>query len=316
MTTAPLRLLGIAAAVFTLVATAACGSDDPLSSDGGDCSSDENAVVIGSADFPESEIIAEIYAETLRANGFDATTKPGIGSREAYVPALQDCSIDLIPDYTGNLLLYFDKDATAASSADVNAALAPLLTEQKLAVATPSAAEDKDAVVVTRETATEWNLTSIGDLASHSADITFGAPAEFQTRAYGLPGLQENYGVAIAPDKFVPITGGVPATVAALADGKVVAANIFTTTPAITKNDLVVLADPNNNFPAQNVVPLFRADKRSDKLVSVLDAVSAKLTTEDLLALNDAVAGDGGQQEPDEAATDWVSANGFDKPIG
>ena len=312
----PLRLLGITAVAATLLATSACGNSDPLSSDGGECSADLNTVAVGSADFPESEIIAEIYAEALRANGFDVTAKPGIGSREAYIPALQDCSIDLIPEYTGNLLLYFDTDATAASPDDVNAALAPKLTEQKLAVATPSAAEDKDAVVVTRETATEWNLTSIGDLASRSAEVTFGAPAEFQTRAYGLPGLLENYGVDIAPDNFVPITGGVPATVAALTDGKVVAADIFTTTPAIVRNDLVVLTDPANNFPAQNVVPLLRADKRSDKLIAVLDAVSAKLTTADLLELNDAVAGDGGQQEPDEAATTWVSANGFDKPIG
>ncbi|HEY5855369.1 MAG TPA: ABC transporter substrate-binding protein [Aldersonia sp.] len=306
-----------AAAAFTvaLAATTACGSDDPMSSGGGSGDTDTNTIVVGSANFPESETIADIYAAALQANGFEVTTKLNIGSREAYIPALKDGSIDVIPDYTGNLLLYLDPNATATASADVTAALQQAVGSH-FVIGTPAPAEDKDAVVVTRETADRWQLTSIGDLAPHSAEVRFGAPAEFQERAVGLPGLERNYGLIIAPGNFVAIAdGGGPATVAALAGGEVTAANIFTTSPAITKNNFVVLEDPQNNFPAQNVVPLIRSASNSEKLVQVLDAVSAKLTTEELITLNDQVSGDA-KQEPQAAAEAWVKQQGLDQPVG
>ncbi|MFC9786206.1 ABC transporter substrate-binding protein [Rhodococcus sp. NPDC127528] len=308
----PRLSIAVVAAAVALTTVAACGNSDPLAGGGGN--SDPNAIVVGSANFPESETVANIYAEALKANGFDVSTKLNIGSREAYVPAVKDGSIDVIPDYTGNLLQYLDKNATATAAADVDAALTAALGPE-LAVTTPAPAEDKDAVVVTRGTADQWQLTSIADLAPHSPEVKFGAPAEFQERSVGLPGLKENYGLDVSPGNFVPIAdGGGPATVRALADGKVTAANIFTTSPAIAANNFVVLADPKNNFPAQNVVPLLRASKKSDRLTAVLDAVSAKLTTEQLVALNDSVSGSA-KTEPAAAAAQWVTAQGLDKPV-
>jgi osmoprotectant transport system substrate-binding protein len=169
------RWLVAAATVVSLTALTACGSSD------GDSNSDPNAIVVGSANFTESETIANIYAEALRVNGFDVSTSFNVGSREAYIPALKDGSISVIPDYTGNLLQYLDPDSTATSSADVLAAL-PAALGSELAIATPASAEDKDAVVVTKETADKWNLKTIADLAPHSAEVKFGAPAEFQER--------------------------------------------------------------------------------------------------------------------------------------
>ncbi|MGK2242344.1 MAG: osmoprotectant transport system substrate-binding protein, partial [Rhodococcus sp. (in: high G+C Gram-positive bacteria)] len=237
-----------------------------------------------------------------------------VGSREAYIPALKDGSISVIPDYTGNLLQYLDPDSTATSSADVLAAL-PAALGSELAIATPASAEDKDAVVVTKETADKWNLKTIADLAPHSAEVKFGAPAELQERPAGLPGLKSNYGLDISAANFVPIAdGGGPATVKALSSGDITAANIFTTSASIPENNFVVLEDPKNNFPAQNVVPVLRASKSSDKLKTVLDAVSAKLTTEELLALNVQVSGDT-KTEPAAAAKAWVTAQGLDKPV-
>lgn len=317
MSTSPRRWLVAAVLAIAMVSTAACGGDsDPLAGDGGERSSDPDTLVVGSANFPESTTIANIYAEALRANSFDIDTKFNIGSRESYIPALKDGSIDLIPEYTGNLLLaYLDKNATATSAADVDKALLAALGPD-LAIATPAPAEDKDAVVVTKETAERWNLTTIADLAPYSAEVKFAAPAEFQERSVGLPGLKKNYDLDISPNNFVAIAdGGGPATVQALASGQVTAANIFTTSPAITKNDFVVLEDPKNNFPAQNVVPLFSSVKKSEKLTKVLDAVSAKLTTAELIELNETVSGDS-KTEPAEAAKKWVAENGFDKPIG
>ncbi|WP_281216680.1 ABC transporter substrate-binding protein [Nocardia xishanensis] len=306
------RLLAAATLLAVGMILSACGDSDPLAADG-DCAGE--GLIVGSANFPESETIANVYAEVLRVNGFQVDNRLGIGSREAYIPALRQCAISVIPEYTGNLLQYLDKDATATSSADVEAALAGALGPQ-LATAAPASGQDSDAVVVTRATAERWNLRTIADLAPHSAEVKFGAPAEFQERQGGLPGLKENYGLDIAAANFVRIAdGGGPVTVRALVEGQVTAANIFTTSPAIAENDLVVLADPKHNFPAQNVIPLFNAAKKSDKAIAALNAVSAKLTTEQLIELNTAVSGSS-KTEPAAAAKAWVAAQGLNTPVG
>ncbi|WP_433527365.1 ABC transporter substrate-binding protein [Nocardia pseudovaccinii] len=306
------RILVAAAALAAAMILSACGNSDPLAAKG-NCEGD--GLTVGSANFPESETVANIYAEVLRANGFNVDTKLNIGSREAYIPALRQCAISVIPEYNGNLLQYLDKNATAASSTDIDAALITALGSD-LAVGTPAPGQDSDAVVVTKATAERWNLHSIADLAAHSAEVKFGAPAEFQERAGGLPGLKKNYNLDIAANNFVPIAdGGGPATVRALVEGTVTAANIFTTSPAIAQNNLVVLEDPKHNFPAQNVVPLFNSAKKTDKALTALNAVSAKLTTGELLKLNEAVSGSS-KTEPKAAAQQWVAAQGLNKPTG
>ena len=302
-------------AAVTLVAlmVSACGSSNPLG--GGTASGDLKSIVVGSADFPESKILAEVYAQALEANGFTVGRQLGIGSRETYIPALQDHSIDLIPEYTGNLLKYFDPKAEVTSPQDVELALFRALPGD-LSMLTPSPAADVDTVAVTAATAQKWNLKTIGDLAPHSAEVKFGAPSEFLNRAEGLPGLKANYGLDVSEQNFVAISdGGGPATVRALVDGTVTAADIFSTSPAIPQNNLVVLADPKNNFPAANVVPVVSSQKKSNDLKRVLDAVSAKLTTDALIQLNTAVSGNAGV-DPDEAARKWLADNGLDKPIG
>ena len=171
------------------VLLAGCGSSNPLG--GGPASADLKSIVVGSADFPESKIIAEIYAQTLEANGFTIRRQFGIGSRETYIPAVKDHSIDLIPDYTGNLLQYFDPKTTATSPDAVVLALLRVLPGD-LSILTPSPAADTDTVAVTRATATKWNLKTIADLAAHRPEVKFGAPSEFLNRTEGLPGLKKN----------------------------------------------------------------------------------------------------------------------------
>jgi osmoprotectant transport system substrate-binding protein len=314
MTTLRHRTRSLLAAVMLVALTvSACGSSNPLG--GGTASGDLKSVVVGSADFPESKILAEIYAQALEANGFTVGRQLGIGSRETYIPALQDHSIDLIPEYTGNLLKYFDPKADVTSPPDVELALFRALPGD-LSMLTPSPAADVDTVAVTAATAQKWNLTTIADLAPHSAEVKFGAPSEFLNRAEGLPGLKANYGLDVSEQNFVAISdGGGPATVRALVDGTVTAADIFSTSPAIPQNNLVVLADPKNNFPAANVVPVVSSQKKSNELKRVLDAVSAKLSTDALIELNTAVSGNAGV-DPDEAARKWLAENGLDKPIG
>ncbi|RZT25035.1 osmoprotectant transport system substrate-binding protein [Mycobacterium sp. BK558] len=294
------------------VTVAACGSSNPLG--GGEVSGDLKSIKVGSADFTESKIIAEIYAQALEANGFTVSRQFGIGSRETYIPAVQDHSIDLIPEYTGNLLQYFDAKSAATTPDAVLLALFKALPGD-LSILTPAPAEDKDTLAVSEATAQRWNLKSIADLAQHSAEVKVGAPSEFQTRQTGLVGLKEKYGLDIAPANFVAISdGGGPATVQALTGGTVTAANIFSTSPAIEQSKLVVLEDPKNVFLAANVVPLVASQKMSSDLKTVLDAVSAKLTTEALIQMNTAVEGNQGI-DPDEAAGKWIADNGFDKPV-
>jgi osmoprotectant transport system substrate-binding protein len=303
--------LAILAAILALI-TAACGSSNPLG--GGEISGDLKSIAVGSADFTESKIIAELYAQALEANGFSVRRQFGIGSRETYIPAVQDHSIDLIPEYTGNLLQYFDKETPATTSDAVLLGLLKALPGD-LSILYPSPAEDKDTLAVTEATAQKWNLKSIEDLAKHSPEVKVGAPSEFQTRVTGLVGLKDKYGLVIAPANFVAISdGGGPATVQALTGGTVTAANIFSTSPSIEQNKLVVLEDPKNTFLAANVVPLVASQKMSNELKTVLDAVSAKLTTEGLIQLNADVEGNKGV-DPDEAAKKWIKDNGFDKPV-
>ncbi|MCF6390335.1 ABC transporter substrate-binding protein [Mycobacterium sp. MBM] len=307
-----IKTLVIVCTALLAALSAGCGSANPLG--GGEISGDLKSITIGSADFTESKIIAELYAHALEVNGFTIKRQFGIGSRETYIPAVQDHSIDLIPEYTGNLLQYFDPQATATTS---DAVLLALLKELPgdLSILYPSPAEDKDTLAVSEATAREWNLTSIADLAARSAEVKIGAPSEFQTRQTGLVGLKEKYGLDISAENFVSISdGGGPATVQALTGGTVTAANIFSTSPAIEKNNLVVLEDPENAFLAANVVPLVASQKMSTELKAVLDAVSAKLTTEALIALNTSVEGNDGI-DPDEAAAQWIADNGFDQPL-
>lgn len=308
------RGLTVLAGGFTLaLALAGCsgGGGDPLASEEPSetaASGAAEAVVVGSADFPESSTLAEIYAGALNGAGIPAETKLGIGSREVYLPALEDGSIDLIPEYSGALLVGVDPETDLVDASDIVEALPDALPEG-LVILEPSDAENKDAMVVTAATAEKYQLESIEDLAKVCDQLTLAAPAEFAERAQGLAGLEEKYGCVFK--EFTPIgDSGGPLTVDALLNDDVQVADIYTTTPAIEENDLVVLADPKQNWPAQQVVPLASSQALTDEAVDVLNKVSAQLTTEDLIELNQAVSGDQ-KLDPSEAARTWLEEKGF-----
>jgi osmoprotectant transport system substrate-binding protein len=297
-------IAGVLAAALGVGLTA-CGGDPTKADSGSDASSD--AIVVGSAGFGESKILAEIYAGALNAQGIEASTRLGIGEREAYIGAIKDGSIDLFPEYTGNLLLFLDPSATATAPDAVDEALTSALPKG-LDVLKPSGAEDKDSLNVTAAFAKEHGVASIADLAKVSG-LKLAANPEFKTRAYGLPGLAKLYGISGVT--FTAISdGGGPATVKALTSGGVDVADIYSTTPSIADNDLVTLDDPKHLIAAQNVVPLIREDASSGKVAKILDAVSAKLTTGALLELNTAFAGPSKPSAAD-VAEQWLKANGF-----
>ncbi len=301
--------LAVSVAAVAVLALAACGDSggDPLatgssSSSGGDSS----ALTVGSADFPESQLIAEIYAGALEAKDIKVSKKLGIGSREAYIPALQDGSIDLIPEYTGVLTQYFNKEAKATDADGVYDELKSSLPDT-LTVLEKSAAEDKDSVAVTQETAERLQLKSIADLSGKSQDLVLGGPPEWKSRATGVPGLKKIYNLEFK--SFRPLDAGGPLSVNALKNGQVDAANIFTTDPAIKANNFVVLEDPKFLFPAQNVVPLVTKAKVTDEMTAALNAVSAKLDTQTLADLLSQVVTD--KKDASAVAKEFLTANGL-----
>ncbi|MBJ2120625.1 ABC transporter substrate-binding protein [Arthrobacter sp. MSA 4-2] len=294
-----------------LAVTACGGNSDPAAGPGGDGAG--GTIVVGSADFPESQIIAEIYAGALNAEGIDASTKLNIGSREIYLAAVAEGSVQVVPDYSGNLLLFSDPQSTAQAPEEIVEALPDALKtkfpEADLGVLEASEAENRDAMVVTRETAEKYGLTSIADMAEVCDELTIGAPGTFRERPYGLPGLKEKYGCE--PAGFEAINdGGGAITVEALLSDDIQVADIFTTTPSIVDNDLVVLEDPKNNWLAQQVLPVVNMGTVGEDARAVLNEVSAELTTEDLINLNRQVSGDE-KRNPSDAAAGWLEEKGL-----
>ncbi len=212
----------------------------------------------------------------------------------------------MLPEYNGALLARVDPDSTATTTDDVNAALRESLPEG-VQILDSASAENKDAVVVTRETADRYNLESIADLAPVAGELAIGAAPEFETRQQGVVGLKDVYGVEFR--QFVPTDTGGPITIAALEDGTVQAANIYTTDPSLSTKPFVALSDPKTLFGAQNVTPLVHRADLSDEAVATLNEVSAQLSTEDLIVLVGQVVTDGG--DIDVVAAEWLQSAGI-----
>jgi osmoprotectant transport system substrate-binding protein len=306
------RALAGGLAVAAGLALAACGSSG--SGSGGGTSSNplassapKGSVVVGSANFPEDELLAQIYSTALAAKGVKVTNKFNIGAREAYYPELKSGAVTILPEYNGALLsTSVDASSKAATTTDVDAALTAKLPST-LEILNPSSAQDKDSVTVTQAFATAHHLTSISDLSSLAKTMVIGGPPEFKTRNDGLVGLTKNYGLHFKT--FDPLDESGPITLKALTDGKVQAADVFTTTPQIVTDKLVALADPKFNFAAQNVVPLVYKPGVNSTIVATLNAISAKLTTAALLDMDKAIILDHANYTT--VATAWLKAEGL-----
>lgn len=298
----------------SLIALAGCSNEDPTgpATDDSESSASGDTIVVGSFAFPESQILGEIYAQALVDAGLDVETKFNIGPRQQTIPALQDGSINLMPEYNGNLLAYYDTEYSERTTEEVDGALTDAVAADSLQILDSAEAEDKDAYVVTQATADENDLTSIGDLAN-IVPFTLGANPQFVELGYGIPGLKGTYGVGENDGDvtFLPIEDfGGPDTVAALVDGTVQVADIYTTSPAIKSDNLVVLEDPENLISSQNIIPLLSDDIYSDELADTLNGISAELTTDDLIDLRDRVEGDE-KATATQAATDWLNDKGL-----
>ena len=293
------RLCLPAAALAGALALAGCSSSDPLGSSSPSGSPRSDAIVIGSQAYYSNEIVAEIYAQALEADGHTVERRFNIGQRDAYMPQITSGAITLFPEYTGNLLQYLDAKTSARSSDDVFAALKDALPDN-LTVLDQAAATDQDSYTVTHQLADQYHLESIEDLADVPVPLTLGGPPELAERPYGPTGLKSTYGV----DAKFSATGDT--TVDDLLAGTINVANVFTADPRIQTDNLVVLQDSKSLFLASHVVPVVSKDRASE-LAPPIDAVSAKLTPDALIALN--VQSTVDKRSSADIARQWLADN-------
>jgi len=306
------RTLTVAGVSLASVLLAACGGGgaDPLAepapSGSASASGGGAPLVVGSAAFTESTVIAELYAQALSAKGVQASTKLNIGSREVYLKALEDGSISIVPEYTGNLLGYYDKNANATTAEEVEQAL-PQALPADFKLGKRSEAADQDVYVVTQEYSQQNGITSLADLKKVAADAVLGGPSELATRPYGPKGLEGVYGAKIK--QFKPYDSSAVRS-RDLNDGKIQIGEFFSTEAVIPDNNYVVLEDPNAMILPQNVIPLVRAEVAENATaMSALDGVQGALTTEELTALNKKVDVD--KEDADDVAGEWLKEKGL-----
>jgi len=287
------------AILLGVVFLAACGGGD-------DEAGSDRTVRIGSKNFTEAIILGELYKQALEADGYTVQLKSSIGSTEIIDSALRSGEIDMYPEYTGTMLTVVFGDDEPQESAESAYDRAKGLYEEKgftLFGMTPFS--DSDALAVTKATADEEGLSSIGDLTKLGR-FKLGGQPEFETRLQGLVGVKERYGITDV--EFVPFAGISPYE--ALDQGAVDVAAIFSTDPPLASGKYVVLEDPEANFGFQNVAPVVDqelADELGDGFRKTIDSVSEKLTEEAIIAMNSAVAID--KRPAAQVAREFLEAN-------
>jgi osmoprotectant transport system substrate-binding protein len=278
--------------------------------------SPNDTVTVGSFDFPESRLLAELYSQALEAAGYPVRRAFDLGSREFVGPALMVGLVDLVPEYAGTAAQFFGfgKDAPSSDPVVTRAQLVRSLAGRPIAALGEAEARNANAFVVTRETAEQDGLSTLSDLARISDDLVFGGAAECAVRPLCLVGLQKVYDISFKQVASLGEPDG-PATLSALRNGYVDVAQLFTSDPALADGDLVELRDDRGLQPAENVTPLVRSEvltRYGPRFAEVLDAVSSRLTTEELRALNASAAGraDVAPVDVGTVAADWLGAVG------
>lgn len=309
-------LLAAGGTAGVVLGAAACSSSDPFeedtAQDGGEGAAPSDGggavgsstLVIGSQAYYSNEIIAELFAQVLEAEGFTVERQFQIGQREVYVPELESGSLDVLPEYLGNLLQHYEPDAPSASPEEIHSALGEALPGA-LRVLDFAEASDQDSYTTTAAFAQEHSLTTIADLAG-IPDLRIAANSEFEVRPYGPEGAKSIYGVDVT---VVPVEdSGGPLTVQALTDGDVQLADIYTADPAIAANDLVVLEDPESMILPQNVVPLV-TEKVDETAAAAIERVIEQLSADDLVAINQRSVEE--QANSATIARDWLGEKGL-----
>ncbi len=245
-------------------------------------------ITVASMNFPESGILAELYAQVLAARGLPVERIPDLGSREVVEPALEADAVDLVPEYLGTAVTFLSggRQVATADPAKNHADLIRLFAARGITVAAYAPAQDQNGFAVSRATATARHLVRLSDLRPIAGQLVLGGPAECAERMLCRKGLERVYGLKFK--QFIPIASRA-VTADALADGEIDVGLMNTTDAYLAANNLVLLTDDRKLQPADNVVPVVRTEivrRYGQRFIDALNAVSALLTTPDLVALN------------------------------
>ena len=285
------------------LAAGACGDDDDEEKAGGATTTvAKGRIVVGSTNFPEQLIVANMYAQLLEHHGFDVELRPNLGNREIVQPALQNGEIDVLPEYVGTLLEFLQKGSATPDVAVSVTKLRELLAPKGLTALEPAPAVDSNALVVTKKTATDKKLAKISDLAPIGGTLVLGGPPECPTRPLCLVGFEGVYGIKFK--EFKALDSGGPITKEALEKGQIDVALLFSSDGAVAARGFVVLEDDKHLQPADNVIPVIRTDKVTPDLQKALNELSAELTTAELSELNKRVDVD--KADPEDVAQSFL----------
>jgi osmoprotectant transport system substrate-binding protein len=261
-----------------------------------------------SGNFPENQIVAEMYAQVLQKAGYTVHTQLELATRDISDPALFSGQIDLKPEYLAYELLHLDPNASNTTDPmAAAAALKPLLQAKGVNLLNYSPANDTNAFVVTQDTATMYNLTTMTSLAAVASQLVLGAPPDCKTNALCIPGLKNTYGITFK--EYKPLDLGGPKTIAAVKSGAVQVGELFTTDAAIAANHFVVLQDDKMLQAAGEIAPVIKVSKDNAEIDGLLNAVTAKLTNDNVSQMVGKVSID--MQDPGDVAKQFLTDNGL-----
>jgi osmoprotectant transport system substrate-binding protein len=292
----------LAVSIAIAVAIGACGSTSTTATAKG-------TITVGGFAFSEGSVLAELYGQALQHDGYTVNFKLNLGNREVVAPAIKSGQIDMYVGYAATDLEFYNSGAGEANG-DAVATTAKLnshLSSLNLVALTPSNTVDQNAFAVTKATAAKYNLTKLSDLAPVAGQFVLGAGPECPKRPFCLPGLESTYGLHFKDFKTLDTDG--PLTRAALKSGAIQVGLVFTSDADLNSLGLVVLQDDKHLANADNVVPILRTAVATDDVKTVLNNVSAKLTTADLVQMNSQV--ELLHQDADAVTKVWLQSHIF-----
>jgi len=296
---------------------AACGRSSQAPGAARPGALDDDAITVASFDFPESDVLAEIYSEALETKGFRVMRQFHIGTRELVEPALERGLVELVPEYAGSALEFLAAGSPPVGGAptgiapdpeSAHASLVRAFATRGVTVLEASPAQDQNGFAVTAETAATYHLRRLSDLGAVAGSLTIGGPPECERRPLCVAGLTSTYGLHF--ERFQPLDASGPITAEALRTGTVDVALMFTTDGDVETNGFVLLGDDRHLQPAENVTPVVNSEvvrRFGQAAVEVIDDVSARLTTSDLRSLN---AQTMGGRTPRQVAAAWLATDG------
>jgi osmoprotectant transport system substrate-binding protein len=304
------RGVALGASVLALIISA-CTAGGSSQSAGQSAAAEKPKVIVGSANFYESTLVAEMYAQALEAKGYTVERKLNLGARTLTNDALKSGQLNLMPEYIGSEARELKAEATgdpAQTAANLKKALEPL----GLTLLDVAPGQDQNGFVVRQETADKYSLKTLSDLAAVTDPLKWGLPPECKTNPSCHQALLDSYGIDTNKLQVVPLAPCSAPMAEALNSSNIDVAELCTTQPAIVQFNFVLLADDKHSQPVDNMAPVVRKDlldAAPPDFAETLNAVSAKLTTDELTALGVEIVGN--KKTEADVAKKWLTDNGL-----